>query len=97
MPYAKDDLRLVFMPESEILNGKGICDVMRGRWFAVCPERGLIFWQPDGRRKGQLRGASPQCNGDHSIALRIISPSFPWAVIKRFDVVMLPVNVSDYA
>lgn len=96
MPYAKDDWRLVFMPESEILNGKGICDVLRNRWFAVCPERGLIFWQPEGRRKGQLRGASPQCNGDEIIARRVIVPSFPWADIKRFDVVMLPVNVSDY-
>lgn len=97
MAYEKDDWRLVFIPEDKVLDGKGHCDVMRNRWFAVCPERGLIFWQPNGRRKGQLRGASPQCNGDHSIALRIIAPIFPWAEIKRFDVVMLPIDVSDYA
>lgn len=96
MSYDQDDPRIVYMPEAEITKAYGHCDVMRNRWFAVHPERGLVFWQIIRSRKGKLQGAAPQCNGDKSIADRIIAPSFPWAEVKFFETVIVPINVSDY-
>lgn len=96
MAYDQDDPRLVYMAESNVTSSKGSCDVMKNRWFAVHPERGLVFWQPNGRRKGQLVGSAPQCNSDKNIAERVVAPMFPWAEIKFFETVIVPIDVSDY-
>lgn len=96
MAIEQDDWRLVFMPESDILKASGVCAVLKNRWFAVHPEKGLIFWQPIGTRKGQLHGASPQCNLDRQVGEIVILKQYPWAELKRFDMVFQPTNPSDY-
>ena len=96
MAFERDDPRIVCLPESEIMKSTGNCDVMRGRWFAVDPEKGLLFWQDRRSRWGKLRGARPQCNGEKSIAERVIGQNFPWAEIKFFETVIAPVDRDDY-
>jgi hypothetical protein len=92
-----DDDRLVYLPEGDTLSATGMAQVLRDRWFSVHPERGLIFWQCEKRRKGQLRGASPQCNGSEAIARDLAARMYPWAETKFFPLVLVPINVSDYS
>lgn len=93
----QNDERLVFLPENEIMDGGGLCDVMRNRWFSVCPERGLIFWQHEKRRKGMLVGASAQCNGAEATARAIQQKMYPWAEMRFYECVIVPINIRDYA
>jgi len=96
MTLDQDDWRLVYMLENEITEARGIVNIMTNRWFAVHPKRGLVFYQPQGgSRKGKFAGASPQCNGDERIA-RHIAKTMPWAEIKFFDAVHVPIDPSDY-
>ncbi|UXN70929.1 hypothetical protein N8A98_07000 [Devosia neptuniae] len=98
MSYEQDDPRLVYLPETNVMDVKGHCDVIRNRWWVVHPERGLIFWQPETRRrKGQLTGAAPQCNSDETITRRVIAKLYPWAEVKQVPLVLLPISMSDYA
>ncbi|QIG70562.1 hypothetical protein PP744_gp093 [Rhizobium phage RHph_N38] len=91
-----DDKRLVFLPETDILKASGTCDALRNRWFAVHPDKGLIFWQVETRRQGQLRGAFPQCNSSKHITEDLITRMYPWAEVKFFDLVLVPININDY-
>lgn len=90
-----DDTRLVFLPFDQVHAGKGHCDVIRDCWWVVDPERGLLFYQRN--RSGKLRSASPQCNRNESIARSIQRRLYPWAEVRQVPLVMLPINVSDYA
>lgn len=91
-----DDPRLVFMPESAVVGANGTCNVMRDKFFCVHPEKGLVFWQLNRRRYGQLVGASPQCNTNKDIVISIRDKMYPWAEIKTFPIVLVPIDVSDY-
>ncbi|CAH1665732.1 MULTISPECIES: hypothetical protein [unclassified Chelatococcus] len=97
MSITPDDPRLVYMPEAEVLTANGIVQVLRNRWFSVHPERGLMFWQPEKRRAGRLTGASPQCNGTESIARDLAKRMYPWAETRFFPLVLLPIEIRDYA
>lgn len=92
----RDDQRLVFMPEDRMLAASGTVMAMRERWFVVCPERGLVFWQAMKRRQGQLRGASPQCNSSETVARAIRSGMYPWAEVRRIPLVLQPIDLGDY-
>ncbi len=97
MAIEPDDPRMVYLPEADVLKASGHCGVMRDRWFCVHPERGLIFWQPDTRkRKGSLTGASPQCNSNESISQSIQAKLYPWAEVKFIPMVIVPIDVGDY-
>lgn len=93
---APDDLRLVYMAETDVLAANGMVEVLRDRWFSVHPERGLIFWQAEKGRRGQLIGASPQCNSHEAIARSLASSMYPWAETRFFPLVLLPINLRDY-
>lgn len=91
------DPRLVYMKQNEILNSKGFCNILADRWFVIHPETGdLIFWQTEKKRAGSLKGASPQCNGTKSTAEHVQSKMFPWAKIKFFERVAVPIDLNDY-
>jgi len=97
MSIEATDPRIVYLPEDKILDGTGHCDVMRNRWFCIHPERGLMFWQAETRRrKGSLVGAAPQCNTNEAIARDIQSRLFPWAEVKFFPVVIVPIDAHDF-
>lgn len=93
---APDDGRLVYLPEDMVTSANGMCQVLRDRWFSVHPERGLLFWQDERRRKGQLKGASPQCNGSEVIADTLRTQMYPWAETRFYPLVLLPIHLNDY-
>lgn len=92
----QDDWRLVFMTESDVTAASGMCMAMRDRWFSVHPERGLLFWQDEKRRKGQVKGASPQCNGAEAIARDLADKMYPWAETRFYPLVLMPIDHRDY-
>lgn len=72
------DHRLVFMKEDDIMNATGFCEILKDKWFIVLPSTGeLVFWQPDKKRKGSLKGASPQCNSNETVAIRVKETMYP--------------------
>ena len=91
-----DDPRLVYLPEERTLDSSGMVHVIRDSWFSVHPERGLMFWQSEKRRQGQLRGSSPQCNGVESTARALAAKLYPWAETRFVPLVLLPIHLSDY-
>ena len=93
---AVDDDRLVYLPEDKVTSANGTCQVLRDRWFSVHPERGLLFWQANKRRKSELRGASPQCNGSDAIARKLAEQMYPWAETRFYPLVLLPIHLNDY-
>jgi hypothetical protein len=90
------DPKLVFMPLDQATAANGMVQVIRDAYWAVCPERGLIFWQGDTRRSGQLRGASPQCNAAYGVASKLFPKSYPWADVRQIDLVLAPIEPRDY-
>jgi hypothetical protein len=96
MPVEADDPRLVYLAEADVLAANGMVQVIRDSWFSIHPERGLMFWQTEKRRQGQLRGASPQCNSNEDLATMLKGKLYPWAETKFFPLVLLPVNIADY-
>lgn len=97
MDITPDDDRIVYMREEDIDAANGIVQVLRNHWFSVHPERGLLFWQTERRRKGKLIGAAPQCNGDKATAEFLASKMYPWAQTRFYPLVLLPIDVRDYA
>lgn len=94
---AQDDLRLVFLREEDIMEASGLCQIYKDMWFLVHPgTRELIFWQPDTKRRGKLIGATPQCNTSETVALKVKERIYPWADIKFFPRVAVPINLGDY-
>jgi hypothetical protein len=69
-------------------------------WWAVHPDKGLVFYNPrrgDGRRRHSYWGA-PQCNTDERIARGVSRDHLPFPVeVRKFPVVFVQVNISDYA
>lgn len=87
------DEDFVFLPESDVLKAGGLVDAVRNRYWSVHPERGLRLFQSNRRRRGQIRGASPQCNQNEEIVRRFL---YEGDVIKRFDLVLVPIDINDY-
>lgn len=82
-----------FLPEADAVAGprSGFCQVLRDRWWVVCPERGLaFFWS-----KGDRGLGSPQCNSDETISRRL-GTTIPGATLKFMPVVFAPVRLEDY-
>jgi len=49
------------------------------RWWAVDPERGLIFYVPPGSRSGS---ACPQCNDNEGFIRRLTGELYPHAEVR---------------
>lgn len=96
MKMERDDPRLIFMPLDKVLEATGPVMAIRNVWWSVCPERGLIFYQTNPRRKGALRGSSPQYNATRDIAESIQNKLYPWAETRLVPIVLYPIDLSDY-
>jgi hypothetical protein len=92
--FDPDDPRLVYLPLDKLDTRSGLVDVIRDRWWACHPERGLLLY--NNHRRGQLAGASPQCNGDERISRMLNEKQYPWAEIRFVPLVLLPINPNDY-
>ncbi len=91
------DDRYVFLPMPQALAGPphGFVLVYSCRWWLVCPERGLRFYNPmktSGRRRERGLG-SPQCNSSRSVVESFAKPSDEIIYIER---VFFPVNLDDW-
>jgi hypothetical protein len=74
MAFGRDDKRLRFIPLEEATTPPhGLINHYRDRWWAVCPERGLIFYGDT---------MSPQCNAIEDVARRVFGNIYPWAEIR---------------
>lgn len=72
-------------------------------WWAVHPDRGLLFYNPVNSRTGRRRHGrygSPQCNSVERITRMVAAKSaemlWPGVEIRLIPVVWVPVSISDY-
>lgn len=88
MPYASNHPDISYIPFDDVLKGSrhGHADVLRDRWWACHPTRGLIIF----------RKSSPQCNPNQEIALSLMMRLYPWAEVRQIPLVLLPHNCKDY-
>lgn len=84
----------IYMPESDVLKSTGIVMHVKDHYWAVDPDRGLIFYirQPSAL-DAPFRNASPQSNKDRVTIERLAGRSWPDAVIKFIPSVLYPVTV----
>jgi hypothetical protein len=68
-------------------------------WWAVHPERGLVFWNPKGRN-GRRRApglGSPQCNTSEQISRSVCAKTIAWPVeVRLIESAWVPIRISDY-
>lgn len=89
----EDDPRLLYMPLSETTSRSGPCHAVQNSWWAVHPERGLIFFA---RGRKSIAHAAPQCNRDKNVAEMVIGKLYPWAQIVFVPLVVCPAG-GEYA
>lgn len=90
MPTDLDDPRLIFLPfELATKAPAGECNVVIDAWWAVHPERGLLFWAPRRQAKptSRPRALAPQYNHDRKITEMLASQMYPWAEIRQIPFV----------
>jgi len=63
----------------------GIIQHYKDHWWAVHPEKGLIFYYK-----------SAQCNKSREIVATLVPKLYPWAEIKFFPSIFRRINISDY-
>jgi len=94
----------MFLPEAEVAApARGtFFQCYRDAWWAVHPEKGLVFFNPvlrQGARAGRRRLSwlgAPQCNADERVK-RGTAGRYPFPVeVRQFPVVFVPVEISDY-
>lgn len=88
------DYRLVFTPLDEATTPPpGLIEHLKDQWWSCHPERGLIWWDADGKRRGSY---SPQCNPFEINARALSTKMYPWAVIQKIPSVFRKINLRDY-
>jgi hypothetical protein len=89
-----NDSRLVFMPEADVLKAKGFVMAYHDYWFSCHPEKGLIFYST--AKRPELKSATPQANSTEHISKDLTARLYPWALIKQFPLVLVPVDPKNY-
>lgn len=86
MTYNVDDPRFVFLPLDQIVTEPvGLCMVVRNAYWAVHPERGLVFW------KRSASDLVPQYNSDKRVSDMVVPSQYPWAEVRQIPIVVLQV------
>jgi len=92
MTISADDPIIRYVPFDKAAELKeGIVYCYLNRWWAVHPEKGIMFYRPRKNRAG-----SPLCNGDEAVVRSLISRLYPWAEARLIPVVIERVDPSDY-
>jgi hypothetical protein len=84
-------LRFIALDKASALK-EGIVYCYLNRWWAVHPEKGVIFYRPNKRG----HGGSPQCNNNEAIVRQLTARLYPWAEVRLIPVVIERVDPSDY-
>jgi len=82
-----------YLSESDAINGpkSGFCKIISNSWWAVDPEKGLIFYH----FKDYKGLGSPQCNTDYRI-VEMLKKHNPDCEVKYFDRIFVPIDLRDY-
>jgi len=85
---------LKFLSLMDAVNGpeSGFCMVVKNKWWAMCPERGLLFY----KMKGDKGLGSPQYNGNQTTAERLVKSLWPGFELIQMPAVFIPVDIRDY-
>lgn len=98
MPREIKEDDYLFIPESELTDPPdGIIEHLKDKWWAVHPEKGLMFYNRKGKggRRVRLYG-SPQCNLNKTIS-EYVARGYPFEVeIKFIPSVFIRVDMSEY-
>jgi hypothetical protein len=91
--------QLIYLPFSEINKASGICQVVRNAYWITHPDKGLVFYSRANTNKNKdIKKASPQYNMNRTISEKFNESCFNNQMEVRFiDLVVIPVNVNDYA
>lgn len=90
----KDDPRLRFISLDKVASApSGLVWNYTNRFWAVCPERGVMFWKPKKRWPGF---GAPQCNSEESIAKSIQEKLYPWAEVKFLPSVFIKASPDEF-
>lgn len=91
-PVEPTDSRLRFVSIEKAAELKeGIVYCYLNRWWVCHPEKGIIFYRPEG-----THGGSPQCNTREDVTRDMASRLYPWAEVKLLPVVIQRVDPHDY-
>jgi hypothetical protein len=82
-----------YMPLDAVHKATGIVQHITNSWWAVHPERGLLFF-PYNKRNPDLKHSSPQCNSNEAITRRLV-PAF--AEVRYIESVLIPIDPKEYA
>lgn len=87
MSYSADDPHFVYIPLDQIVTEPdGLCQVVRNAYWAVHPERGLVFW-----KRSTASDLIPQYNSDKRVSDMIVPSQYPWAEVRQIPIVVLQV------
>jgi len=86
---------IIYMPFDDVLKANGTVIVYRDDWWTVHPEKGLVFWCSNKRRR-DLTNASPQCNPIEATARHLQQRLWPDHETRQIPLVLVPINVRDY-
>lgn len=92
----EDDSRLVFISMNELTKASGLVDVHRDVWCLVHPDKGVVLFQIEPRRKGSAIGAKLQGNRNKTITDMIRDKHYPWAEVQLIQSIHIPIDPSDY-
>jgi hypothetical protein len=91
MAIEENDPKLVFVPLEEATTPPaGLIEHLKDRWWAIHPEKGLIFY------KAYNGNPSAQCNPSETTSRALNEKLYPWAEIKFVPSVFRRVNPHDY-
>lgn len=91
MTVEADDPRLSFVPIEKATELKpNLCMVYKDLFWAVHPEKGLVFWTPNKKTR------APQCNSNRIVTEEIVARMYPWAEVKQIPWVIERTTPSEW-
>ena len=82
----QDDPRLSQIKLGEPAD-RGFYELISNAWWMCDPITGKpLMWE----------GRAPQCNSNKLITIGLLKSIYPWATLKQFDKVWLPIKVLDW-
>jgi hypothetical protein len=92
MTFQPEDPSLYFVPlETAIVPPPGLINHLKDRWWAIHPEKGLIYY-----RRRRSDAGSPQCNFNEAVARSIRDRLYPWAEVLFVPSAFHCIDPQDY-
>lgn len=88
------EVNKIYMPYDDILKAGGIVMALKNRWWTCDKDKGLLFYRHNAKER--LHEASPQCNSEEATARKLNEALWPDHEIRFFELVLQPINISDY-